>query len=154
QEEAHLPPAQGVHRGAWYPLPAPPAAARARPASGIRLIVAGRSAPGALSAADRGPDGPAADRAWRALGERRVARAAGAPGAGRHGRGARRRIGRGGSFNMVVASGVRGRVDVERFRDEGYLVVEDVLDVERDLEPVVGEYTQKVDELARRWHAE
>ena len=55
---------------------------------------------------------------------------------------------------MAVASGVRGRVDVERFRDEGYLVVEDVLDVERDLEPVVAEYTQKVDELARRWHAE
>ncbi len=53
---------------------------------------------------------------------------------------------------MAVATGVR--VDVERFHDEGYLVVEDVLDVARDLEPVVAEYTQRLDELASRWHAE
>ncbi|MGH2369835.1 MAG: phytanoyl-CoA dioxygenase family protein, partial [Chloroflexota bacterium] len=53
---------------------------------------------------------------------------------------------------MAVATGVR--VDVERFQDEGYLVVEDVLDVERDLDPVVEEYTQLLDELAAKWHAE
>ena len=40
---------------------------------------------------------------------------------------------------MAVATGTR--VDVERFREEGYLVVEDVLDIERDLDPVVAEYT-------------
>ena len=34
---------------------------------------------------------------------------------------------------MAVVTGARGRVDVERFREEGYLVVEDVLDVERVL---------------------
>jgi phytanoyl-CoA hydroxylase len=53
---------------------------------------------------------------------------------------------------MAVATGTR--VDVERFREEGYLVVEDVLDVERDLDPVVAEYTEKLDALARAWHAE
>jgi phytanoyl-CoA hydroxylase len=53
---------------------------------------------------------------------------------------------------MAVAT--RTKVDLERFRDEGYLVVEDVLDVERDLDPVVAEYTQKLDDLARTWHAE
>ena len=53
---------------------------------------------------------------------------------------------------MAVATGTR--VDVERFREEGYLVLEDVLDVERDLDPVVAEYTEKLDELARAWHAE
>jgi len=53
---------------------------------------------------------------------------------------------------MAVATGVR--VDVERFHEEGYLVVEDVLDVTRDLEPVVAEYTQRLDELAARWHTE
>ena len=53
---------------------------------------------------------------------------------------------------MAVATGTR--VDVERYREEGYLVLEDVLDVERDLDPVVAEYTEKLDELARAWHAE
>jgi phytanoyl-CoA hydroxylase len=53
---------------------------------------------------------------------------------------------------MAVAT--RTKVDLERFREEGYLVVEDVLDVERDLEPVVAEYTQKLDDLATAWHAE
>ena len=53
---------------------------------------------------------------------------------------------------MAVATGTR--VDVERFREEGYLVLEDVLDVERDLDPVVAEYTEKLDELAGTWHAQ
>ncbi len=36
---------------------------------------------------------------------------------------------------MVVASAVK--VDLKRFQEEGYLTVEDVLDFERDIEPVV-----------------
>ena len=43
---------------------------------------------------------------------------------------------------------------VERWRQEGYLVVEGVLDVEQDLTPVVREYEVLLDELCRRWHAE
>ena len=53
---------------------------------------------------------------------------------------------------MAIASAPS--VDVDRFLDEGYLVVEDVLDVERDIEPVVREYEATLDrEMARR-HAE
>ena len=52
---------------------------------------------------------------------------------------------------MAAATGVK--VDVERFRDQGYLVVEDALDLERDLNPVVAEYTQLLDELAAQWYA-
>jgi ectoine hydroxylase-related dioxygenase (phytanoyl-CoA dioxygenase family) len=43
---------------------------------------------------------------------------------------------------------------LERFREEGYLVVEGVLDVEKDIAPVVDEYTQLIDGLCRKWHAE
>lgn len=46
------------------------------------------------------------------------------------------------------------KVDLDRFREEGYLVIEDVLDVERDIAPVVREYEALLDELATRWHAE
>jgi phytanoyl-CoA hydroxylase len=53
---------------------------------------------------------------------------------------------------MAVASG--SRVGVRRFQEEGYLVVEDVLDVERDIEPVVREYEALLDEEIARWHAE
>lgn len=42
---------------------------------------------------------------------------------------------------------------VETWRREGYLVVEGVLDVERDLRPVVVEYEQLLDGLCREWHA-
>jgi hypothetical protein len=52
---------------------------------------------------------------------------------------------------MVVASGPR--VDLERFQAEGYLVVEDVLDVERDVEPVVREYEGVLDDEIDRAHA-
>mgnify|MGYP001194580514 CR=1 FL=1 len=46
------------------------------------------------------------------------------------------------------------KVDIERFNEEGYLVVDDVLDLQRDLDPVMAEYTALLDELASRWHAE
>jgi hypothetical protein len=52
---------------------------------------------------------------------------------------------------MAIAS--PPRVDLERFQEEGYLVVEDVLDMERDVQPVVREYEQVLDEEIDRWHA-
>jgi ectoine hydroxylase-related dioxygenase (phytanoyl-CoA dioxygenase family) len=45
-------------------------------------------------------------------------------------------------------------VDLERFREQGYLVVDGVLDVAHDLDPVVAEYAALLDELAARWYAE
>ena len=53
---------------------------------------------------------------------------------------------------MVVVS--RPKVDLERFHEEGYLAVEDVLDVERDVQPVVREYEQLLDEEIARQHAD
>ncbi|HET7771178.1 MAG TPA: phytanoyl-CoA dioxygenase family protein [Chloroflexota bacterium] len=52
---------------------------------------------------------------------------------------------------MVVAAGPR--IDVERFREEGYLAVEGVLDLERDLQPVVGEYEELLDRLCAEAYA-
>jgi hypothetical protein len=43
---------------------------------------------------------------------------------------------------------------VRFFREEGYLVAEDVLDVERDLQPVVDEYASLLDRVAAKLHAE
>ena len=43
---------------------------------------------------------------------------------------------------------------VALFHQEGYLVAEGVLDVERDLQPVIEEYTALIDRLCRTWHAE
>jgi len=51
---------------------------------------------------------------------------------------------------MAVAT----RVDLERFMDEGYLVVEDALDPTTDLDPVIDEYEALLDELAERWVSE
>lgn len=45
------------------------------------------------------------------------------------------------------------RVDVDRFYEEGYLVVDDVLDIEQDVEPVVAEYTATLEDLVAQWHA-
>jgi ectoine hydroxylase-related dioxygenase (phytanoyl-CoA dioxygenase family) len=45
------------------------------------------------------------------------------------------------------------RVDVQRFEEEGYLLIEDVFDPVRDLDPVVREYTEKLDRVAAEWHA-
>jgi len=45
-------------------------------------------------------------------------------------------------------------VDLERFHEEGYLAINDVLDPARDLDPVVAEYTALLDELTERWQRE
>lgn len=42
---------------------------------------------------------------------------------------------------------------VRQFKDEGYVVVDDVLDIEQDVEPVVEEYTALLDSLVNRWYA-
>jgi phytanoyl-CoA hydroxylase len=52
-----------------------------------------------------------------------------------------------------VAVATPMRVDVERFKEEGYLLLEDVFDPERDLDPVVREYTEKLDRVAAEWLA-
>src|SRR5215210_7088973 len=49
---------------------------------------------------------------------------------------------------------VSTRVDVNRFAEQGYLVVEGVLDPAEDLDPVVREYERVLDELTARLHAE
>ncbi len=41
-----------------------------------------------------------------------------------------------------------------KFNDEGYLVVEDVFDVDTDLQPVVEDYAATLDALAEQWHSE
>jgi phytanoyl-CoA hydroxylase len=45
-------------------------------------------------------------------------------------------------------------VDLETFREQGFLVLENVLDPEHDLDPVVHEYETLLDELTTQWHAE
>jgi phytanoyl-CoA hydroxylase len=49
---------------------------------------------------------------------------------------------------------VAGRVDVDRFYEQGYLIVEDVLDPAEDLDPVVREYEGVLDSLCERWVAD
>jgi ectoine hydroxylase-related dioxygenase (phytanoyl-CoA dioxygenase family) len=51
---------------------------------------------------------------------------------------------------MAVAAAIR--VDQERFQREGYLVIEDVFDPAKDLDPVVDEYAAQLDETAADWH--
>ena len=53
---------------------------------------------------------------------------------------------------MVIAAAPR--VDVQRFHDEGYLLIEDVFDPVRDLDPVVAEYEAKLDRVATQWAAD
>ena len=51
---------------------------------------------------------------------------------------------------MAVCTGI----DLERFQEDGFLVVDDVLDPKRDLDPVVAEYSALLEELIARWQAE
>jgi phytanoyl-CoA hydroxylase len=51
---------------------------------------------------------------------------------------------------MAIAT----RIDIDTFEQQGFLVVENVLDPERDLDPVVAEYEALLDDLTERWHAE
>src|SRR5438477_8254580 len=46
------------------------------------------------------------------------------------------------------------RVDIDAFDEQGFLVVDDVLDPERDLDPVVSEYEDLLDTLVAGWHAD
>ncbi len=46
------------------------------------------------------------------------------------------------------------KIDLERFERDGYYIAEDVLDVERDINPVVAEYMALLDELVVRWRQE
>jgi len=50
---------------------------------------------------------------------------------------------------MAVAT----RVDLDRFMDQGFLVVEDALDPATDIDPVVAEYQALLDQLSERWVA-
>ena len=43
---------------------------------------------------------------------------------------------------------------VKRFEEEGYLVVENLLDEEHDIQPLIDEYTARFDELATQWYSE
>jgi hypothetical protein len=43
---------------------------------------------------------------------------------------------------------------LQQFGEEGYVVVDDVLDVDEDINPVVDEYTALLDRLVTRWYAE
>lgn len=47
---------------------------------------------------------------------------------------------------MTDVSGLT-RDQIKQFRDQGYLVVEDVIDVERYLDPLVAEYGERLDEI-------
>jgi len=53
-----------------------------------------------------------------------------------------------------VAVATAARIDVDQFYEEGYLVVEDLLDVERDLDPVVREYQEVLEREIGRWHTQ
>jgi hypothetical protein len=45
------------------------------------------------------------------------------------------------------------RVDVDRFAEQGYILVEGLLDPQRVLDPVVREYEALLDRVAAEWHA-
>src|SRR5919201_3789029 len=53
---------------------------------------------------------------------------------------------------MAIAT--RRFVDIDAFNQQGFLVVEDALDPEHDLDPVVAEYEALLDQLTERWHAD
>ena len=46
------------------------------------------------------------------------------------------------------------QASVEKFEEEGYLVVENLLDEERDIKPLVAEYEALLDQLATQWWSE
>jgi phytanoyl-CoA hydroxylase len=46
------------------------------------------------------------------------------------------------------------KVDLDSFEEHGYLVLEDVFDIETEIDPVVAEYSTLLDRLAREWHAD
>ena len=46
------------------------------------------------------------------------------------------------------------KADIDTFQEQGFLVVDDVLEPERDLDPVVSEYEDLLDTLVAGWHAD
>ncbi len=48
---------------------------------------------------------------------------------------------------------ITSRVDIDTFHEQGFLVVEGVLDPVDDLDPVVAEYEALLDDLTAGWHA-
>ena len=46
------------------------------------------------------------------------------------------------------------KADLEQFEQEGYFVGEGILDPDEDLQPVVDEYDELLDRLAREWHSD
>jgi phytanoyl-CoA hydroxylase len=52
---------------------------------------------------------------------------------------------------MATADRSATTVDLARFAQDGYLVIEDVFDPAADLDPVVAEYAARLDEVARDW---
>lgn len=51
---------------------------------------------------------------------------------------------------MAIAT----RVDLDTFYEQGFLIVDDVLDARADLNPVIHEYEQLLDGLTEQWQAE
>jgi phytanoyl-CoA hydroxylase len=49
---------------------------------------------------------------------------------------------------------VLDRVDMRQFEEQGYVVVDDVLDPEKDIQPIIDEYTTLLDTLTEQWCAE
>src|SRR5216683_5130637 len=45
-------------------------------------------------------------------------------------------------------------IDIATFHEQGYLVVDNVLDPEHDLDPVVAEYATLLDDLTQQWRAD
>ncbi len=43
--------------------------------------------------------------------------------------------------------------DISQFEEQGYVVVEGLLDQGKDLQPVIDEYSALLDSLAKDWHA-
>lgn len=68
--------------------------------------------------------------------------------------GVERPAGQAGQAGQAGAGPDVPRVDLERFEDEGFQVLEDVFDPVRDLDPVVAEYAAKLDRIAAEWAAE
>jgi ectoine hydroxylase-related dioxygenase (phytanoyl-CoA dioxygenase family) len=43
---------------------------------------------------------------------------------------------------------------VQQFHEQGYLVIADLLDPERDIQPLLDEYADRLDDLVTQWHSE
>ncbi len=54
---------------------------------------------------------------------------------------------------MITTPGALSATQLRRFATDGYLVVDGVLDAPRDLDPILDEYVEVLDRIARRLHA-